>query len=93
MNKRDDSRPTGWILQNPAPTPQETLEVKAQAAAWLEYHGPLLQGLHTAIAADLEAKNGDSLMMWWTTLHGLANELHAILTAQPAEVRKDVTAQ
>lgn len=93
MTQRDDSKPIGWVMPTPAPTPQETLEVKAQAAAWLEFNGALLTDLHASIAADLEAENGDSLMLWWKTLHGLADELHGILTHKPVEVVPDAVRQ
>jgi hypothetical protein len=88
MTIRDADKPIGWVLPVP-----ENSEGKALAAAWLESNGALLTTLHAAIARDLEDRNGDSLMMMWVTLKGIADELHGILTAAPAEVVPDVTRQ
>jgi hypothetical protein len=84
MTKRDADKPIGWVLPV-----LENSEGKALAAAWLEQKQEVLGMLHAAIAADIETRNGDSLLMWHVTLSGLGDELRTILTRAPAEVVPD----
>ena len=83
--KRGDG-PTGWVG---IPKSKETIEAERDAERWLKTAQPLLAPVLDCIVREAEARNGDALLYWHTTLSGLVGELAHLLSAAPAVVVKD----
>jgi hypothetical protein len=77
--------PSGWVLDVGKGRDQEKQELLSE---WMTVNGEALQVLEAILAKALKAADGNSLVIWLTTLRGICGELEGILTAQPVGVVK-----
>jgi hypothetical protein len=77
--------PIGWVLDSPG----EQTEAEAITKSFLDSNRELIDRLVDTIGAAAAEGDGDSLMLWLTTLRGLAGDVERILTERMVGVVTD----